>query len=64
MNQQTPAQDAGEKVNVPEVEYAPLPRSLYERPSAMWIRVYDVCPDGRRHTDPGLQASGYADSGI
>lgn len=64
MDQHAPAQDAGTKVTVPEVGFAPKPRTVYEHPSAMTLRVYDVCPDGTRHTDPELQAFGYAEHGI
>lgn len=64
MDQRTPAQDAGKKVTVPEVGFAPDPRTVYERPSAMTLRVYDVCPEHGAHTDPELQAFGYAQHGI
>jgi hypothetical protein len=64
MDQQPPAQDADKKVTVPEVGFAPKPRTVYEHPSAMTIRVYDFCPEHGVHTDPELQAFGYAEGGI
>lgn len=64
MTQHAPAQNAEKKVNVPEVGFAPDPRTVYERPSAMTLRIYDVCAEHGAHTDPELQRQGYAENGI
>lgn len=64
MDQQDTARERDEKVKVAEIVYAPMPRTLYECPSAMTILVYDVCPEHGAHTDPDLQKWGYVENGI
>lgn len=64
MDQHTHPTTSPETVAVPEVAFAPDPHTVYEHPSTMTIRIYDVCPEHGAHTDPELQQQDYAEHGI